>query len=342
MKACAWRAPKKPLRHILELLAKNQDPARAPTSDTRPPVAKGAVYLTRLFQGEQGARGYSVYLPEELCNKAALIVMLHGCGQTSHDFAIGTRMNVLAEEHGFVVAYPCQALTANRMGCWNWYNRGHQSREMGEPSIIAGITRRVMQEFDIDPEQIFIAGLSSGGAMAAVLGATYPELYAAVGIHSGLPYGCASDLGSALSAMRGSICHPIEGGFGGSLLSDPLRTIVFHGTNDAQVHPSNSDKLIAQARTLNSSSTARFVGEHRGRTYVRTSIFDGSCAPWAEHWLVEGLGHAWSGGSAEASHTDPNGPDASSEMIRFFLEGGVDPVFAPVRADFECFASRLA
>lgn len=156
---------KKPLRNILELLAKNQDAARTSTSHTRPPVAEGAVYLTRTFQGEHGAREYSVYLPKKLCKEAALLVMLHGCGQTSHDFATGTLMNALADKHGFVVAYPCQALAANRMRCWNWYSPSHQRRDFGEPSIIAGITRLVMQDFDIDPAQIFIAGLSSGGGL---------------------------------------------------------------------------------------------------------------------------------------------------------------------------------
>ncbi|WP_171015231.1 PHB depolymerase family esterase [Methylocystis sp. B8] len=322
---------KRPLQNISALATPNQDAQRSFSSISTP--ANGA-YPTRTFHGEHGAREYSLYLPNHIRANAALIVMLHGCGQTSHDFSGGTNMNLLAERHGFVVAYPCQALDANRMRCWNWYKPGHQRRDSGEPSIIAGITRQVIQDFEIDHDHVYIAGLSAGGAMAAVLTATYPELYAAAGIHSGLPYGCAVDLESALRAMRGDV---ITKHFCRSVFAEPVRTIVFHGTDDCQVHPCNSNTIFAQACSIDSTSSARFVGEGRGRRYFRTSIFDGSCAPHAEHWLVEGLGHAWSGGCAAASHTDSNGPDASAEMIRFFLEGRFDPIFVPVRDDLEWF-----
>ncbi|WP_018409425.1 extracellular catalytic domain type 1 short-chain-length polyhydroxyalkanoate depolymerase [Methylocystis rosea] len=332
-------AQTRPLRNILELLAENQDARGVPGSLPRSPIAKGAAYFARTFEGKHGAREYLVYVPSHRSDKAALVVMLHGCGQTSLDFAVGTRMNLLAEIHGFVVAYPCQALDANRMRCWNWYKHEHQRRDSGEPSIVAGITRRMMLDFDIDPERIYVAGMSSGGAMAAILTSTYPELYAAAGIHSGLPYGCASNLESALSAMRGNVIGQEKNN--STAPAEAVRTIVFHGTADSKVHPVNSDRIFAQVSNMSSTSSARLVGEQRGRRYVRTSIFDGRCAPQAEHWLVEGLGHAWSGGSAEASHTDSSGPDASAEIIRFFFEGQLDPVFAPVRNDLHCFQEHL-
>ncbi|MBV8521775.1 MAG: PHB depolymerase family esterase, partial [Acetobacteraceae bacterium] len=205
-----------------------------------PPVTipDGAAYVTRTFACEAGSRDYKLYIPSHLDGrKLPLLIMLHGCTQNPDDFAVGTRMNQLAEEHGFVIAYPRQSTEANQLACWNWFNPKDQTRDLGEPSIIAGITRTVMAELNIDAERIFVAGLSAGGAMAEIMSATYPELYAATGIHSGLAYGSATDAASAFAAMSGasSPVAPPQRKRRLKKAQGRVRTIVFHGTSDQRV-----------------------------------------------------------------------------------------------------------
>jgi poly(hydroxyalkanoate) depolymerase family esterase len=291
------------------------------------PVPDGAAYLARSFTCEAGSREYKVFLPSHRDGqKHPLIIMLHGCTQSPDDFAVGTGMNRLAEEHGCVVAYPRQSTKANQSGCWNWFKPTDQIRDAGEPSIIAGITRTIMEEFDIDAQRVYVAGLSAGGAMAAIMSATYPELYAATGIHSGLACGSAADAASAFAAMRGNSGPAAprqrrkrrpKGAKG------YVRTIVFHGASDQTVHPSNADMILAEARGALTDvlHEIRHDGSAGGRAYKRTVIADDSGVSQVELWAIEGLGHAWSGGSRAGSHTDQRGPDASREMLRFFLEG---------------------
>jgi poly(hydroxyalkanoate) depolymerase family esterase len=249
--------------------------------------------------------------------------MLHGCKQNADDFAAGTRMNELADEMGFIVTYPEQAAAGNVSRCWNWFRSADQQREAGEPSLIAGITREVIARYDVDPRRVYVAGLSAGGAMAAIMGHTYPDLYAAVGIHSGLAYASASDIPSALAAMRGRRASDRR-------VSDStfrvLPTIVFHGDLDTTVHSRNGEQVIAQATPGGQDLvTPAFApqtvekGEARGRRYTRTTRTDASGRPALEHWLVHGAGHAWSGGSANGSYADARGPDATRAMLRFFL-----------------------
>jgi poly(hydroxyalkanoate) depolymerase family esterase len=276
-------------------------------------IPDGAQFLNRSYACAAGRRNYKLYVPHrQHAGRRPLVVMLHGGTQDADDFAAGTRMNALAEEHGFLVAYPIQCKSANPSLCWNWFKPQDQMRGAGEPSIIAGITNEIVSEYDIDPQRVFVAGLSAGGAMAAVMGATYPEVYAAVGVHSGLPYRSATDVTSAFSAMRGDF------GLQRQRKTRPtpdhalrVRTIVFHGDADQIVHPSNAAKVIeAQAK----------MGDNVERAYTRTVTRDKIGTAVVEQWLIHGSGHAWSGGSADGTYADPHGPDASSEMLRFFLE----------------------
>lgn len=285
-------------------------------------VPDGAQFQARFFTCPAGSRSYRLYIPASAPDRPrGLVIMLHGCKQDPEDFAAGTGMNVVAETHGLVVAYPGQSAANNASSCWNWFNPADQMREVGEPSIIAGITMEVMSEFGLDRDRVFVAGLSAGGAMAAVMGETYPDLYSAAGIHSGLAYGSANDVLSAFSAMRG------EGG----VASRPkrhadghrLRTIVFQGNADRTVHPSNADRIVAAAMPTGAGWTVRKESGRSGsgRTYARTIVADSAGRPAVEYWLVDGVGHAWSGGHSPGTYTDPHGPDASSQMVRFFLDG---------------------
>ncbi len=246
-------------------------------------------------------------------------MMLHGCTQSPDDFAAGTRMNLLAEEFGFLVAYPAQPKSSNPSKCWNWFRPGDQRRGQGEPSLIAGIAGQIAKDHAVARAQIYVAGLSAGGAAAAIMGAAYPDIFAAVGVHSGLACGAASDIPSAFSAMRQGDArarpYPESGP------SQPVPTIVFHGDRDTTVSPVNGDQVIAQAkagadliRTVDSGQSAG------GIKYTRVTEKDPGGRTVLEHWMLHGCGHAWSGGSAQGSYTEPRGPDASQEMIRFFLQ----------------------
>ncbi|MGE5639011.1 MAG: alpha/beta hydrolase family esterase [Clostridia bacterium] len=287
--------------------------ARAPTGR----------FLEAVHADAAGMRKYKAYLPKLGQGTARpLVVMLHGCRQSPDDFAAGTRMNELADELGFIVAYPQQARTANPARCWNWFRATDQGRGSGEPALIAGITREVIERHGADPRRVYVAGLSAGGAMAAIVAHAYPELYAAVGIHSGPSYAGASDLSSALATMRGEPVVPRDD----ITPPRPVPTIVFHGDDDAVVHASNAAQSIAHVVPADDAPPVEVEnGEARSLRYTRTVQADASGRPLTEHWVIHGAGHAWSGGSMEGSFADPRGPDASREMLRFFLAAGAQP-----------------
>ncbi|WP_133769916.1 extracellular catalytic domain type 1 short-chain-length polyhydroxyalkanoate depolymerase [Enterovirga rhinocerotis] len=274
-----------------------------------------ARFEERSFTGDAGTRAYKLYIPSGYDGgRVPLVVMLHGCTQSPDDFAAGTRMNDLAEEQAFLVVYPGQSATANPQRCWRWFSAEDQKRGRGEPSLIAGITQAVMAEFAVDPTRVYVVGMSAGGAAAAVMGSTYPDLFAAVGVHSGLACGAATDLPSALAAMKtGGVVRPR----GGKTI---MPTIVFHGERDKTVHAVNGEQVIAQQlggdlRAVTSRGTSE-----AGMAFTRTAYVDRSGREWLVHVSLAGAGHAWAGGSPVGSYTDPRGPDASREMLRFFAE----------------------
>ena len=300
------------------------------TPPRTPALAPGAEFRKGSYANQAGTRAYKLYVPSRCQERTMrLIVMLHGCAQSPDDFAAGTQMNALAEERACLVLYPAQARTANTQKCWNWFKASDQQRDAGEPSLIAGLTREIISTFDVDPRRVYVAGLSAGGAMAAVMGATYPDLYAAVGVHSGLAYGAARDLPSALAAMKGNTharAHAKQPGMVNiDLEARSTRTIVFHGDRDIIVHPRNGDQVILQGTNgyrAASGTKPRLLRRSGqvpgGHSYTQDVYHDAKGHPFQEHWTVHGAGHAWSGGCAHGSYTDPKGPDAAKEMLRFF------------------------
>jgi poly(hydroxyalkanoate) depolymerase family esterase len=306
------------LGDVLQALRVNRPPYRseAPGPGKINPVKDDPRFTSRSFRNTAGSCSYKLYVPADYAERAlALVVMLHGCTQDPDDFARGTRMNALADEFGLIVAYPQQQRSANAQGCWNWFDARHQRRGSGEPAVLAGLALQLAAEFTIERDRVFAAGLSAGGAMADVLSSTYPEVFAAVGVHSGLPHGAANNVMTAFGAMKGNGQPAV------SKRQSRTRKIVFHGTADATVHSSNGEMVFASARSdqeaLQELTSCFLVN---GRQVTRTHLLPGKGTAIAEHWVIEGGGHAWSGGDCSGSFTDATGPDASREMIRFFLD----------------------
>ena len=289
-------------------------PAAPAHEEARPaPTSRQEAFLSGQFGAGPAARDYKLFVPGGAhAGPLSLVVMLHGCTQDPNDFAAGTAMNDAAREQGFFVLYPAQSQKANPQRCWNWFKHSHQQRGRGEPALIADMTRDVMSRYPIDPSRVYVAGLSAGGAMAAVLGEAYPDLFAAVGVHSGLQAGAARDLPSAMEAMKSGR------GSASKASASRVPTIVFHGDADRTVHVANGRQAFAAGAATGTVREEEAGSSAGGRRWTRHVQRDAKGDVVAEFWELHGAGHAWSGGKRGGSYTDPAGPDATAAMLRFF------------------------
>lgn len=304
----------------------------AVTGDAAVARPRRATFGERVFTFNGERYPYRLFIPAPPPNNDAdssasqgpmpLVVLLHGCKQDAQDFARGTAMNRLAEAQGCMVLYPEQTSRSNAQRCWNWFEPGHQQLDEGEPGMIAALTQQVLaHDYNgqrADPERVYIAGLSAGGAMASVVAGLYPHIFAAVGVHSGLPSGAAQDLMSAFGAMR-------RGARG--MATAPMPTIVFHGSADTTVHPDNGDHIsdaalaALKAAGLPLQKSRSKVGAETQETSTEKTVYRVADGPsYVEHWRIDAGPHAWSGGDAAGSYTDPDGPSASAAMLAFFLQ----------------------
>ncbi|MEM9557440.1 MAG: PHB depolymerase family esterase [Acidobacteriota bacterium] len=310
-----------------------------------------APVLAGTFSQETFAgRSYWLFVPDAYSagTPAPLLLMLHGCTQSGNGFATSTAMNPIAEAEGFLVAYPTQPGSANGSQCWNWFEPVHQSRGGGEPAHLAGVVGDVAGQYAIDADRVFVAGFSAGAAMAVILGATYPDVFSAIGVHSGLEYKAATSATSAFSAMfsGGPPADP-QGQLAYQAMGPRARvvpTMVIHGTSDFTVATVNGDLALSQwAQTNDLASdgidqndiddTPEQVEAGQvagGRTFTRSVYEDSAGTPILEKILVDGMGHNWSGGPLGGTFTDPDGPDASRLLADFFLGGAAPPPPPPV------------
>jgi poly(hydroxyalkanoate) depolymerase family esterase len=282
-------------------------------------------------------RKYRLYVPSGYLGEALpLLIVLHGCTQTPEEIAAGTQMNALAEKHNFFVAYPKQPASANHNNCWKWFDKAHQHRGSGEPASIAGIVRQVRSFYNIKSRQTYAAGFSSGGAMAVIMGVTYPDLFSGIGIVSGLQYKAATSLLRALSTMGTGGNNPDQCGVLAYKEMDSraklMPIIVFHGTRDLTVSPRNGDQIISQWAKTNDliydgidnndiRDTPSIIHNTRvpgGRLYTKSTYLSPDGHVLMLKYTIDGLGHAWPGGHPSVSYTDSRGPNASEMMWEFF------------------------
>ena len=300
-------------------------PTRGAAAQASAPSASEPGRFERVAFTHHGvSHSYMLYTPQTPAPAGGrpLVMMLHGCTQDAHDFARGTRMNATAEAAGALVLYPTQSQSANPNGCWNWFRPEDQQAGSGEPAFLLAMVQNAVGAQAVDAKRVYVAGLSAGGAMAAVLAQQYPSVFAAVGVHSGLPAGAATTTMGALSAMKSG-----AKGWRAPVAKDGARTvpmIVLHGDADMTVHKRNAEQLL-QSGVAGLATTVQTKEEGvsgDGQRYTRTCVIETSATDKvvAEHWVLHGAGHAWSGGDARGSYANTQGVNASAEMLRFFLE----------------------
>ncbi len=306
--------------------------AGAPAAPVALQAPDTGAFIAGEYVSAEGRRRYKLFVPARKRN-APLIVLLHGCTQHPDDLARGTRFNQHATRAGALVLYPDQPVEANGRKCWNWFDPAHQAPGAGEPALIAGMTREVVATYRADSRRVYIGGISAGAAMAVLTAVAYPDLYAAVAAHSGLPWRAAQDLASGLAAMQGklpdsdSLARAAREAMAAAARAVPL--IALHGTRDSILRPAATHHLVEQFVALHElvrpggprpASTSTIGGAAAGYPVRVRRYRDADGRAVIEEWLIDGLGHAWSGGSPEGSWTDARGPDATAEIMRFFLE----------------------
>lgn len=305
-----------------------------------PSGARAGSWADGVVTNASGSRNYKLWVPDGYTGKKnlPLVMMLHGCTQTPDDFAAATQMNAVADKNNFLVVYPEQPKAANPLKCWNWFDASHQARGQGEPSLLALVVRNVQASHKVDSQRVFVAGFSAGGAMAVIMGATYPDLFAAIGVHSGLAYQAATSLNAAMPAMsKGGDDAARLGKLAFEMMGErkhSMRVILFQGAKDGAVAMVNADQVISQWVQTNDyiddgkdNNSVDDVADKTtegvvagGYSYKKYIYNDRSRKPLMEKWLVSDMKHAWSGGAVGASYTDPKGPNAAQEMWRFFSE----------------------
>ena len=288
---------------------------------------------TRAFAAGQfvadsfGGRDYKLYVPSSYSGQPLpLVLMLHGCTQDPDQFATGTKMNDVAEAHGFFALYPDEPASAQALKCWQWFDPAHQMRGSGEPAELVALVDHVAEKYAVDGTRTYAAGLSAGAAMTVVLGATYPDRFSAIGVAAGLEYAAATSLASASTAQLDGGPDPAAQGKLAAMAmaggARPVRVLVFHGTSDAIVAPVNGDQVATQWRDTDallgapvpmSADSTTMDTIPGGRSYTTTRW-----GQWVQKVAVDGMGHAWSGGDASGSYTDPEGPNASELAWQFF------------------------
>ncbi len=300
-----------------------------------------AMWQQYQYKDASGDYPYFMYTPTtyHLGTAVPLLVLLHGCTQTAADYAAGTGMNQLAEQYGFIVVYPQQTRMSNRTLCWNWFKTSHQFRDRGEPAIIAHMVQAIKEstsQWTIDSSRVYVVGASAGAAMAVILGATYPDIFAAIGVHSGVEYQAVTNIISGLTVMRRGGPDPEKQGRKAyeamGSYKRMMPTIVFQGTHDKIVRPTNGDQVVQQwMQTNHLASQGLYVADFKYPTTTTSGQVPGGYSytvyTWKDHtgkevqqyWKILGLGHAWSGGNPAVSHTDPQGPNASEAMYQFFM-----------------------
>jgi poly(hydroxyalkanoate) depolymerase family esterase len=333
------------LDFVIHLFAKLRDalPGLAPWRASRAPLMSGWIPGRFPHALRAGAfrrqRDYFLYIPATVGrrDRVPLVVMLHGCSQDAQTFAQGSRMNELADEHRFLVLYPQQSLRANAWRCWNWFEP-RTADGAGEAAAIAALVHEIARRYPVDGSRVYVVGISAGGAMTAILALCYGALFAACAIVAGMMYRAADSALAGARAMRnGAPVSPESmADEAASRLSRKMRfvpALVIHGTQDSVVHPRNAEQTVRQFRRfaellgtppepLTDAEEQRISSE--GRSYRQRDYGRGG-QPLLRSILIEGLGHAWSGGDERFQFNDSAQPDAS-RLIWDFLSKFRRPV----------------